>query len=177
MTRGVPPAAEFSRPIDVAGLGDRAQSHAIAANPAERAALVRRFGLHALSRLEAQLSLRRRGERNVELSGDFAAELEQVCVVSLEPVPAEIRRSFRQIYSADLPAESLGEVVVDADEEEDAPEPLGSTIDLGEAVAQQLAVALDPYPRRPDAQLPEIGAPAAAAEDGAFAALAKLRKT
>jgi hypothetical protein len=29
-------------------------------------------------------------------------------------------------------------------------------LDLGEAVAEQLALALDPYPRVPGAELPEI---------------------
>jgi hypothetical protein len=54
---------------------------------------------------------------------------------------------------------------------------VGETLDLGEALAEQLALALDPYPRAPGASL-------AAAEDeedesparGPFAGLAPLRK-
>lgn len=181
MTGGALPAPEFSRIVDVGGLGDHPHTREIAATPAERAALAERFGLHSLSKLSATLTLHRRGNRVVELRGHYEAELEQICVVSLEPVPAHIARSFRQIYSADLPAEAVGEVVVDADDEEDeAPEPLiGNQIDLGEAVAQQLAVALDPYPRRPEAQLPEAyaKAPEPPEQGGAFATLAQLLKS
>jgi hypothetical protein len=61
-------------------------------------------------------------------------------------------------------------------EEEEPPEPVGPRgIDLGEAVAQQLALALDPYPRAPGAALPED----LRAETGAespFAVLERLKR-
>ena len=58
-------------------------------------------------------------------------------------------------------------------EAEGPPEPVGPQgIDLGEAVAQQLAIALDPYPRAPGAALPEE--PRAAG--GPFAALKSLKR-
>jgi hypothetical protein len=56
------------------------------------------------------------------------------------------------------------------------PWPEGS-LDIGEAVAQELAVALDPYPHAPGAALESAWQPEAAAEESAkpFAALEKLR--
>ena len=44
-------------------------------------------------------------------------------------------------------------------------------LDLGEAAAEQLGLALDPYPRRPDAELPAFEAEE---EQGPFAALRGL---
>jgi hypothetical protein len=52
----------------------------------------------------------------------------------------------------------------------------GAAIDIGEAIAQTLALALDPYPRAPDAEaaLKEAGVKSEA-EAGPFAALAALK--
>jgi Large ribosomal RNA subunit accumulation protein YceD len=178
MTDGRAPAPEFSRLVDVAALEGGEVVRRIEAGPAEREALVRRLRLNALASLKATIRLRQRSDRVVELRGGFTADLAQVCVVSLEPVPARIEQSFEQIYSADV-RDTPGAVVVWMDEE-DAPEPLsGDRIDIGEAVVQQLAVALDPYPRKPGAEIPpEYSAEAGAgARDNPFAALAPLRRS
>ncbi len=54
-------------------------------------------------------------------------------------------------------------------------EPLaGDAIDIGEAVAQELSLALPEFPRHPDAAI-DAAAPAEPV-DSAFAALARLRK-
>jgi uncharacterized metal-binding protein YceD (DUF177 family) len=167
---------EFSRPIEVNSLGAREVVRDIAATAKEREALARRLGLHSLAALTARITLRRRGDRAVAVEGAFRAELEQVCVVTLEPVAARIDQSFRETYAQDAAA-GAGEVVVLADAE-DPPEPLvDGRIDLGEAVVQQLAVALDPYPRKPDAELSAEYA-GSSAEEGrsAFASLASLRR-
>ena len=54
----------------------------------------------------------------------------------------------------------------------------GSAIDLGEAIADTLALSLDPYPRSAgaDAALKEAGV-LTEAEAGPFAALAKLKRS
>jgi hypothetical protein len=90
--------------------------------------------------------------------------------MTLEPVASGIEEDFTLLYSLKpgpgpvsegmVAREEAREVVVDPEAEE-PPEPLGpGGLDLGEAVAQQLAVALDPYPRAPGAALgPAPGAP------------------
>ena len=60
----------------------------------------------------------------------------------------------------------------DPDLPDEIPYPAGA-IDLGEAAIQQLALALDPYPRRPD--LPEAGEELPDTPHP-FAALAALRR-
>ena len=62
------------------------------------------------------------------------------------------------------------------DDDPEAPDDIpygGGSIDLGEAAAEQLALALDPYPRRPGAVLAET---TAAADRSPFAALARLQR-
>ena len=125
--------------------------------PRERAALARRFGLLALDRLEARLRLDHGGESLIRVTGRFEAEVTQACVVSLEPVHNLLEEAFSALYTlASAPVEH--DIVIDPETEE-PPEPADPRgIDLGEAVAQQLALALDPYPRAPGAKLAAIAA-------------------
>jgi uncharacterized metal-binding protein YceD (DUF177 family) len=181
MSHGTAPQPEFSRRIDLASLEAREVVREVEATPAEREALARRLDLIALHALKANLRVRQRSEHVVEVQGAFEADLEQACVVTLEPVPAHLEGKFQQIYSADA-EEPSGEVVVDLDEDEedDLPEPLPEdAIDLGEAVVQQLAVALDPYPRKPGAEIPAeySGVADPGGQDRPFASLARLRRS
>jgi hypothetical protein len=70
-------------------------------------------------------------------------------------------------------------VIIGLDEEDPAEELTDGRIDLGEVVAQQLAVALDPYPRAPgaDGRFAQSDQEGAAAKGGntPFAALERLR--
>ncbi|HVM79785.1 MAG TPA: DUF177 domain-containing protein [Stellaceae bacterium] len=153
-------APEFSRPVELGRLGSLEAVYPIAATPAEREALARRFDLLALERLEAEIRLQRLARGMVRLSGRFAAEVTQACVVSLEPVASNLAGEFTVLYG---PGGSDETVVMDYESE--LIEPLeGSAIDIGEAVAQQLAVALDPYPRAAGASLGWSGGSAASDE-------------
>ncbi len=179
------PQPEFSRLVPVDRLGEAEITEEISAGPGERAALARRFGLLSLDRLSATLRLERAGARNlVRIAGRLAAEVTQACVVTLEPVSARLEKDFTLLYDLDATAargeaEGAREGVVEPEAEE-PPEPVGPHgIDLGEAVAQQLAIALDPYPRAPGAALPEeprAGAGGARAAEGPFAALESLKR-
>ena len=147
------PVPEFSRPVELARLGGREALYPITATPPERAALARRFDLLSLDRLEAEIRLERLPRGMVRVSGRLLAELVQACVVSLEPVASRLAEEFTMLYGPGDPGESL---VIDY--ESDLVEPLdGSAIDIGEAVAQQLALALDPYPRADGASLGSSG--------------------
>jgi uncharacterized metal-binding protein YceD (DUF177 family) len=115
--------------------------------------LADRFDLQDIAELSAELSLRRVRGDAVRLDGTIHAKVTQTCVVSLQPVPAAISETIA-VNFAEEAAEDAGEVEV-AYDLDDAPEPIiHGRIDIGEAVAQQLALALDPYPRAPDAEIP-----------------------
>ena len=153
MTRDPRPQVEFGRPVCAEQIGERGTVHELTANEAERAALVRRFGLVSLERLTATVRLRQIKKGLVKVTGQFVADLAQRCVVTLEPVPAHLAEEFSVLFCA-RPARAGRDVVVTA-EAEDPPEPMaGGWIDLGETVVQQFAIALDPYPRVPGATIP-----------------------
>lgn len=165
---------EFSRIVDVERLGGGEERHEIAATADERAALAERFGLVALERLAASLRLRRAQGGAVRVTGQFSADVVQTCVVTLEPVPSHLEETFRLLYVPEEAPAQRKEVLIP--HEEEVPEPLvGNAIDLGEAVAQQLAVELNPYPRAPGATFEASFGPEREGA-GPFAALAGLKK-
>ncbi len=133
---------EFSRKVAIARLGREPRPHSLAAEPHERASLAERFGLLALDRLEAVLEVWREGE-GARLTGRLRAEAAQPCVLTGEPVPATLDCPLALVFAADEPA---AEVELDADDLDTMPIE-GGLIDLGEAVAQSLALALPQYPR------------------------------
>src|SRR5262249_22851349 len=94
MTKNPVPQAEFSRLIAADQIGPQETEREIVANAAERARLVERFGLLALDRLSAPLSLKRGRGGLIQVRGRFEAEVVQACVVTLEPVRSRLCESF-----------------------------------------------------------------------------------
>ena len=124
----------------------------IAANDEERAALRTRFDLARLDRLEARIRLLRNG-RQVVAFVRLDVEAAQTCVVSLEPVPADMTLDFEQAFDPDVRVSGEFDELLAVDDEE-PPEPLiDETVDLGELVSQRLGLELPPYPRRPEARI------------------------
>lgn len=185
MDRISSPTTEFSRVVAVGRLDEDAIMERIVANEAERAALARRFGLVSLEALEADVTLRRVGHGPVvRLEGSLRAKVVQSCVVSLDPVESEIGEDFVLHFAPERRDRPHGHVVeedYDVDND-DLPEPLiDDQIDIGEAAAQQLALALDPYPRRTGVTLDEVLGPlkdetAAGGAESPFAVLARHPK-
>ncbi len=170
-------APEFCRVVDCDGLGPAPARHDIEADAGEREALARRFGLERLDGLAAKVSLKRTGDRRIAVDGSFLADLAQTCIVSLEPVPELIEESFSLVYASE---EGTGAVdLAYTLDDNDWPEPLlDGKIDIGEAVAQQLALALEPYPRALGAMYQNQGieGPASEAEVSPFTVLADIKK-
>jgi uncharacterized metal-binding protein YceD (DUF177 family) len=169
---------EFSRPYRLDSLSAAPRSVDIEAGPAERSALADRFGLPSIDALAAEARLSRRGE-TVEAEGRLRASVTQSCIATDEPVGAEVDEAFRVEFRP--PPEAGSEEEVELGEEElDVIFYEGGAIDLGEAVAQTLALALDPYPRSQaaEAALEEAGVRSeeeARAEASPFAVLKGLK--
>jgi len=163
---------EFSRPVPLADVDRRPVQRQIEAEPAERALLAKRLGLAALQSLTADFTaVKRRG--TIIVTGRFDAAVEQVCIVTLEPFAAQVSGEIDEVYSESEDGGDNGEVDIDPD----TPEPLmGDSLDIGEVVAQCLALEIDPHPRAPGADLADLEAPAEPEHDPAhpFAALRKL---
>lgn len=166
-------APEFSRPIDDRHVTDEPVT--LEATAEERRALARRFQLVAVHQLQATVTLER-GSDAVGARGRLSASIVQSCAVSGEDLPVRIDEplAFRFVperpieeEELELEAEELDEIWYD-----------GHIFDLGEAVAQSLALAIDPYATGPEAERvrQEVGLSDEAAS-GPFAALAALKKS
>ncbi len=166
---------EFSHTTPLSEIGLKAVHHTLRASDSERAALAKRFGLIALDSLSAEVALSS-DDIGIIATGSFAADVMQVCVVSGTPVAAHVAESFAIRFSPEPVFEPDSDIELEV-EEADSMFHDGRVIDLGEAVAQTLALAIDPFPRSPDAE--EILQETSLTDQtptGPFAALAALRK-
>lgn len=168
---------EFSRPVLVDHLSARGTEMDVEAGVEERVALARRFDLMEIVSLRARLRLRPLGGGPlVRVTGSLSAEVVQTCGVTLAPVPATVAEDFELTFG---PAEAGQEEVEFAYDDEDPPEPIvGGAIDVGEAVAEHLSLALDPFPRAPGATFEPTPEPAdeARARPNPFAVLAGFQQ-
>lgn len=142
----------------------------------ERRAIAERLGLKSIDRLDAHAVIARNGD-SVRASGRIAASLEQNCVVTGEPVSAHIDEPFDIAFIPEPRGGSVDDEIELRPEECDVVFHDGAAIDLGSAIADTLALCLDPYPRSAGAEaaLREAGV-LTEAEAGPFAELARLKK-
>ncbi|MDE2459071.1 MAG: DUF177 domain-containing protein [Rhodospirillales bacterium] len=167
---------ELSYPVKAAQIKDQSQIFTVIADAAQRAALAVRFGLPAISRLEGRFTLQHERSGTITAALAMHASVTQICVVTLELFEATIQdvAALRFVPEAAM-RQPLGDDTLEEDLTPDAldsPDEIpyaNDIIDLGAALAEQLALTLDPYPRKPAAALPDT-----ATDDNAnpFAALA-----
>ncbi len=142
---------ELSRPLRVHEIGAVPYTLDVEAKPAERAALAKRFALLELETLTASLNARSEAA-GVRVSGRVMARGAQACGLSGVAVPFAIDEAvdlrFARVQAV------AGDDVELSDGDLDVMEIDGDSIDLGEAAAQSLGLALEPYPRAPGAALP-----------------------
>jgi uncharacterized metal-binding protein YceD (DUF177 family) len=159
-------------PLDQIRDGDRLD---IVADDDERRAVADRLGLLNLDRFEAHAVLSR-DKQKVRASGRLKAALDQSCVATGEPVPAHIDEPFDLVFVPEPKGRGAEEEVELGEGDLDTIFHDGSAIDLGGAIADTLALSLDPYPRsaEADAALKEAGV-LTEEEASPFAALAALK--
>ena len=164
---------EFSRMIDVRqASGKQVQ---LEANEAERVALATRFGIVRIDRLEAEVLLDRVGEV-VNATGRLEADIVQSCAVSSEDLPVQIREALAFRFVPEAAHTQPDEEVELSPEECDDIEYGGTSFDLGEAVAQSMALAIDPFLTGPGADEARHRAGLLSeGRAGPFAALAALK--
>jgi len=148
----------------------------LVAGDEERRAIAKRFDLLSLGRLEASAALEREGPR-IRALGRIRAELEQSCVATGEPVREIVDEPFDILFVPEPAASATDEEIELSGDECDTVFYAGGAIDLGSAIADTLALAIDPYPRSPgaDAVLQQAGV-LSEGQSGPFAVLAKLKK-
>ena len=171
------PAPELSRPVPYDRISAQGTEITIDATAEERAALAKRFGLERIEVLRAEVKLVwLDGKQRLRLEARIHADVVQACVISLEPVENSVDDTVEILFEPPADGEAAREVVVEgADEAEPLPE---DPIDVGEIIAEEFALSLDPYPRRPD-----VGQAGESAEEidespirGPFQELARLKR-
>jgi uncharacterized metal-binding protein YceD (DUF177 family) len=145
---------EFSRRVAVERLGPVGQPAGhdvtVEADAAELARLATRLQIPTVNALTCRFRLRPASDGTIAAEGWLDALVTQTCVVSLDEFTAPVSDHFIVRF---VPAGRESDDV-DPDSEDEIPYSDGA-IDLGEAATEQLALVLDPWPRKPDATLPE----------------------
>jgi uncharacterized metal-binding protein YceD (DUF177 family) len=161
----------LSRPIFVAHLPQEGVELTVEASEEERSALARDFKLPAIHELKGRFLLEGSEER-VHVEGAVNAKVSQICVVTLEPFESEIEENVEVDFARPGSARANAPA---ANPDHDPPDEIaGNHIDLGALTAEFLALALDPYPRKPGASFSfETGE---AGPESPFAGLKKLKE-
>jgi uncharacterized metal-binding protein YceD (DUF177 family) len=146
------------------------------ASEAERAALSKRFGLVRIDRMTAAIELIREAA-GASATGRLKADIVQSCATSGEDLAVSIddpvKLHFVPARAASAPDEEIELEAGELDEIEFT----GSLFDLGEELAQTLALAIDPYAVGPTAEEARHKAGLLDKDtSGPFAALAALKK-
>ena len=166
-------------PVVVAQIPDTGLHRAFEAGDAVRAAMADVAGLREIMSASASFDLALKSGGRVHVTGEVRARIGQTCVVTLDPIENEINEPIDLMFAPPEQIPSLSALTEEAaagDEEiPDPPEPIvNGVIDLGRLATDALFLAIDPYPRRPDATFEppaEIIDPA----DHPFAALKTLQ--
>lgn len=141
--------SEFSRVFDAVRLPVGEQL--LEASEAECTALAQRFGLIAVKAMKARLAFVPDGP-TVRVTGQLEAQVVQSCAVSGDDLPARINEPVAlHFVPAIAAAEGDAELELDAADLDEI-EMDGTRFDLGEAVAQGMALAIDPYAEGPTAK-------------------------
>jgi len=158
--------APFSLVVEAHGLPAEGRHYRVSPTPEQRDEIAQRLGAVAIDAFEGEAVVRP-APGGAMVEGCVRARLVRHCVVTLDPVEETVEEPFTVRFRREDAAAPAEEIEIDAD----TPEPLDPAgIDIAELLVQQLALAMDPYPRRPDAAFDaaEFGG---AAETSPFAVL------
>jgi hypothetical protein len=153
MTEGLP----LSHIYNLGRLGNAGDALRIVADADQRAAIATWSGVLSVEKLEAAVELKKLSPTRFGLSFHLLAEVNQACVVTLEPVAGRIDHRFeRELHfigqirhKADSPGEKVVELVLDADPDEGPEEIQSLHYDLAGPVLEEYVLSLEPYPRCP----------------------------
>ena len=146
----------FSEIVRINEIGAGLERHLVP-DDAAKARIIKALDLASLSAFGADLRVAP-GRVGWTLTGRVTATLEQVCGITLDPLPVEIDERFSvDLVEAAEPEPDEIEVTID----DDAPDVIeDGRIDLGQYAVEQLTLTLDPFPRKPGAEFVQPEEPA-----------------
>ncbi|MFO1014131.1 MAG: DUF177 domain-containing protein [Caulobacteraceae bacterium] len=166
-------SSPFSLPLKLSRFS-KAETFELAPDEAQRRAIGAGLGLLGLPEFTARLTAKPWLD-GLEITGRLIATVTYECGVTLDPFDSEIDEDFTlRVLPAGSPHAATDEKDLAVDfEADDPPDVLdGDDIDLAAVAVEHLALALDPYPRKPDAV---FEAPPVSEELSPFAALKALK--
>jgi uncharacterized metal-binding protein YceD (DUF177 family) len=167
-------------PVVVAQIPDTGLHRALEASDTVRAAMAEVTGQREIMSASASFDLKPQSGGRVHVTGEVHGRIGQTCVVTLDPIESAIDEVIDLMFAPPEQIRRLAALVDEAAQSEDEevpdpPEPIvDGVIDLGRLATDALFLAINPYPRRPDAVFEprvEIKDPA----DHPFAALKALQ--
>lgn len=150
------PGIEFSVAVDLRDLRGAPKHFRLAAGPAECALIAGRLGVPGVRRLEGEVTLKV-SKTEIHAAGVLGAALTRQCVASLEEMTETVEDAFDVVFARAAPPVSQApdrepdREKAEADDWEAPEVHEGDVFDLGEFLTQQLALAMDPFPRKPGA--------------------------
>jgi uncharacterized metal-binding protein YceD (DUF177 family) len=170
-------------PIAVVQIPDTGLHRDLKADQAICAAVADVGGLREVLSVSASLDVTPMSGGRYHVEGRVQARIGQTCVVTLDPMETDIDEPIDLIFAPPDQIPQMADLVDEAQENDrssnaeipDPPEPIeNGIIDLGRLATDALYLAVDPYPRKPDAVFePLVEAPDP--EDHPFAALKALK--
>jgi len=166
-------------PLAVAQIPETGLHRDIQADQAIRNAIADVGDLRDVLSAQASFDVTPKSGGRFHVSGHVRARIGQTCVVTLDPMESDIDEAIDLIFA---PPEQIPQMAALVDEAEhsdgetpDPPEPIeNGVIDLGRVATDALYLAVDPYPRKPDAVFEPL-VEAVDPEDHPFAALKALK--
>ena len=166
-------------PVAVEKIPDTGLHRDLEADQATRAAIADVGGLREVLSVQASLDVTPLRGGRFHVAGHVRARIGQTCVVTLDPMESDIDEPIDLIFAPPDQIPQMAALVDEAEETDedtpDPPEPIeNGIIDLGRIATDALYLAVDPYPRKPDAVFEPPVVPADP-EDHPFAALKALK--
>ncbi|MCK7611920.1 YceD family protein [Roseibium sediminicola] len=149
----------YSHKVNASRVVDKDERITVAPDAQALAAIAENYELEAIHDLTAEFILKPYRKAGVRVVGPIRATVSQKCVVSLEPfdstLEVDVDRTFEPMSSRPRKIRDLnedGEIEIDLETLDPPDVILDGVLDLGAVICEELALSLDPFPRRPGAE-------------------------
>lgn len=158
---------EFFRPLQVDRVPALGCHERLAADEKECAALAKRLDLPRIHSLGGLLKVVPWRGGGLKVTGTLNARVDQVSVISLETFTSDLEFAIERYFLSPRAGQPAAEEDVDVIE--------NGSVDLGEILAESMALELDPYPRREGEVFNDIEELPESAKVSPFTSLSKLK--
>lgn len=149
----------YSHKVNASRVVDKDERVTVAPDAKALAAIAETYELEAIHDLTAEFILKPYRKAGLRVVGPIRANVSQKCVVSLEPfdstLEVDVDRTFEPVSSRPRKIRDLnedGEIEIDLESLDPPDVIVDGVLDLGAVICEELALSLDPFPRRPGAE-------------------------